>query len=189
MIRRLLLLASAISLVLCAAIVVLWARSLSGIQQVTVYKARRYSASLDHGRFSIQRCTCAQIFTGEDGPLVVPTVYSLGWKVILGTRIVDHNGECDDPSDPAVDRAGIVYRRPSEEARDEVIAGPVWPIVLLTGMPAMILLARRMRKLRVRPGRCRVCGYDLRASPERCPECGKLVIQTGGRIPLPRDFR
>ena len=42
--------------------------------------------------------------------------------------------------------------------------------LLPVGRVALFLHRRRAKK----PGCCAKCGYDLRASPERCPECGTL---------------
>jgi hypothetical protein len=55
---------------------------------------------------------------------------------------------------------------------------PVWNLLLLTIataiMPTLALRRIMQRKRRTRTNHCARCGYDLRASPERCPECGAI---------------
>jgi hypothetical protein len=59
---------------------------------------------------------------------------------------------------------------------------PLWPIFWLAGVLAVVvdllwidLYGRHFRaNLRIRAGRCGRCGYDLRATPRRCPECGTV---------------
>ncbi len=54
---------------------------------------------------------------------------------------------------------------------------PLWlPIVLIAAFPAsqLLNLSSRRRRLRVAAGQCVSCGYDLRATPQRCPECGAV---------------
>jgi hypothetical protein len=48
-----------------------------------------------------------------------------------------------------------------------------WLAALLLLIPAVLWSVRfyDSRRARLR-GCCRVCGYDLRATPQRCPECG-----------------
>jgi hypothetical protein len=56
------------------------------------------------------------------------------------------------------------------------VSGPCWAIVLATallGLPVLRpMVAARRRRRRAARGACVNCGYDLRATPGRCPECG-----------------
>ena len=49
-----------------------------------------------------------------------------------------------------------------------VVASPVMPVCY-----AIALLRSRRAS---RAGCCPGCGYDLRATPEQCPECGKIGV-------------
>ncbi len=53
---------------------------------------------------------------------------------------------------------------------------PTWFViaVLLLPMGLWAILGWRQRR-RLKVGHCVNCGYDLRASPDKCPECGKVV--------------
>lgn len=56
-----------------------------------------------------------------------------------------------------------------------------WPWVVgisLAGLLLVLSTCRVFRGSRFPPGHCPHCGYDLRATPDRCPECG--------RVPSPR---
>jgi len=49
---------------------------------------------------------------------------------------------------------------------------PHWFVILAFGSWPAARWIRRRRFAKRHPGGCRVCGYDLRATPDRCPECG-----------------
>lgn len=56
---------------------------------------------------------------------------------------------------------------------------PLWLVVLLTSLlPIRSIRAYLRERARRMEGHCLKCGYDLRASLERCPECGTAVPST-----------
>ena len=62
---------------------------------------------------------------------------------------------------------------------EEAIRIPYWALVALPLVPLAIRWRRTRRATaRTRQGRCPTCGYDLRATTDCCPECGKTKAQT-----------
>jgi hypothetical protein len=55
------------------------------------------------------------------------------------------------------------------------ISAPSWFLVLIASMlPTVWMIDRRKQRHRVIGNHCEKCGYDLRATPDRCPECGTV---------------
>ncbi len=87
------------------------------------------------------------------------------------------------------ERMGFQYIRWQPGNRGTVTPGtwgfqiPTLFLTFLFAIPLTLWLAHRRRRfLRRLAHRCPTCGYDLRATPARCPECG-----TPSSLPVPGD--
>ncbi len=119
------------------------------------------------------------------------------WGAPAGTRIVwnrDDLMETDAPQmiPPRVMLApvslangwgfgfgSIEVSSPASGVVTNALAAPYWVVMLcfLTPYGYRLLLRRRLAS-RIRDCLCTVCSYDIRATPEGCPECGATTPTT-----------
>ena len=86
------------------------------------------------------------------------------------------------------DRAGFAWthRRSSRDLIVTAVA-PFWSVALAIAASPLgwttlrLRAARRRARHRKNSGLCPACGYDLRATPYRCPECGAIQNPTNQR--------
>ena len=177
MIRRLLNLLTTLSLLLCVAVVALWVRS---------YFVWEMVALDTHGRndeyLTRTRCSLGSVYgrldlkvkTNRDPAALVSAPADVGvarWRYAgnaAGTMEIF--GWWETHRFFAVeDYTGTAGQ--TESTRFFFV--PYWALVLLFSIaPIQSAWRHRRRKRHNGAGFCPSCGYDLRATPDRCPECG-----------------
>jgi hypothetical protein len=69
---------------------------------------------------------------------------------------------------------------PAQRATETSIVLPYWAIICASlVLPTFVVfrwMRDRRRSINVKRGLCRRCGYDMRMTPDRCPECGWTTI-------------
>jgi hypothetical protein len=181
MLRRLVTVCSGVSLALCLATLVLWVRSY-GHHDFAVYEVEtarvRYSAlELDSalGVLGIQTAYYNDLdetirrygSRGRWGFSAVP-IDALD-RVSLTHRMVGFTGW-------HTQTIGYGYEGAGGGVQQHRLFVPHWAVAaVLLVLPARRGLGWLRWSRRARWGLCRACGYDLRASPDRCPECGTAM--------------
>jgi hypothetical protein len=183
--RRILLnLATVLSLGLGIAVVVLWVRSY--LVSDSIYRSRWWIAGgqQDESAWWVMAGR-GEVGVGRRRQQLTPVSFFLSerppedsWKYArpaeVGATSFEPNGffqwlgfrYVDQPDPLAAVATNNYYREWN---------APFWSLLLLCApLPvARVWLALRRRRARG-SGRCAVCGYDLRATPRRCPECGAV---------------
>ena len=174
--RRLLNVLTALSLLLCVAVVALWVRSYRLADSVEWRDSRGWRSVRSARGYVVVGLLVAD-WSGSREHFHAPRYQRDGASPPYNW-LLEMNGS---PGDTLADwgRWGFEWHERRNAGRgtlNAVAVVPFWSLALATAAPpAAWALARWRSRARYRRGLCAVCGYDVRATPDRCPECGTIV--------------
>ena len=148
--RRLLNLLTALSLLLCAATLAAW--------RLTLRKPIWVRAcSVQHSFFWVKRETPWEpALPSASNRFLV----NRGFAGISFVKVEEVMSHPDHPAGPVRRLSTNLYV-------------PLWGITAALALAPAAWAVRHSLARRRPPGICAVCNYDLRATPDRCPECGE----------------
>jgi hypothetical protein len=178
---------SLLSLVMCAAVVTLWAFSYRGVGRYDAWWSVRGGTTVVLGRGRVVW------YELRESPLTwdAERVWDFGWSpgddesvaeflaAVPGKRLLLFPPPPGSSLEPTHGRGfgGFWFHSHIENGYSRrAVMVPLWFLALATGAaPAyrvLLLRGRRRRQSLARQGQCAGCRYDLRASGDVCPECG-----------------
>lgn len=181
----------AISLLLTLVVVALWVRGHTWQDTVVLQRlandrssVHTFQATSNRGRMGLEWTIMTYAPPGADPS--IPTLEffstkngeyeeSLGWSEdsFLGFARTDLQFNYKGVALVESEEGGQARRALATSSRIRQILFPNWFVLLLLQLPTLLCLRGwRRERNRIRNNCCPVCGYDLRATPERCPECG-----------------
>jgi hypothetical protein len=161
------------SLLFCLAALGLWMRSYFAYQYVIRKEPRDTQwVEVSRGELSVLLLRGANM---GDLPLGSPAEW--GWGSHSPTDLLPITRTLA-PGESRPLLGFYVRRGPYNFGSSTKVIVPMPAVVVVLALPAAVwgvVLVRRRRARRLAAGRCLGCGYDLRATPQRCPECGRVV--------------